>query len=274
MMSAVQIVCSCLGYLSTPFLLTLPLMFLLIPAARAQVQSPKLVPSTTFTVVFPDMPPTFYALKEKKNVPAQMTIYLPKNYDAHKKHPLLVFLYGGSGEDGTKLGITRGICQDRDLICLAVPLFKSKELQDEYIMRNPDGRYMWPFFRRMLEKTEELVPNIDKEHRVLGGFSNGAHAAQALLDESGGEVARRFCAFLFVEGGGRLQQYELLKGKPFLMVSSNSKSRRRAQEIADAAKAAGADASFLFEDVGKHDFPRSAYPSVGEWLRRVASIQK
>jgi predicted esterase len=119
-------------------------------------------------------------------------------------------------------------------------------------------------------RLEELVPNIDPAHRILGGFSNGAHATASLIDESGGEITRRFSAFFFVEGGGRLQHYELLKDKPFLMVSSNAKSRPRAQEICDAAKAAGAKATLVVEDVAKHDFPVSAYPAVRQWLRESA----
>lgn len=50
------------------------------------------------------------------------------------------------------------------------------------------------------------------------------------------------------------------------MVSSNAKSKRRASEICETAKAAGAKATLLVEDVGKHDFPVSAYPAVGQWL--------
>ncbi len=74
-----------------------------------------------------------------------------------------------------------------------------------------------------------------------------------------------------VEGAGRLRHYDLLKGKPYLMVSGNAKSRPRAQQISDAAKAAGAKATLIVEDVGKHDFPVSAYPAVREWLRGPAT---
>ena len=81
----------------------------------------------------------------------------------------------------------------------------------------------------------------------MGGFSNGAHATQGLLDASGGELAHRFAAFFFVEGGGRLQHYEFLKGHPFLMVSSNAKSRPRASEICEDALAAG-EIRILFRD--------------------------
>ena len=37
------------------------------------------------------MPPTFAELVEPNGVKAQMAVYLPKNYDANRLHPLLVF---------------------------------------------------------------------------------------------------------------------------------------------------------------------------------------
>ena len=238
-------------------------------SSRAANPAPKLTPENIFTVSFPEMPPTFYALEQKKDVQAQMTVCLPANYDAARKHPLFIFLNGGDGGAGVDLGVARTLTQEREFICVSVPLFKASESKG-FVLSAPDGRYMWPFFKAMLEKLEELVPNIDPAHRVLGGFSNGAHATAALIDGSDGEVARRFCAILLVEGGGKLRHYDMLKGKPFLMVSSNAKSRPRAQEICDLAQAAGALVTFAFHDVGKHDFPVGAYPAVREWLRGAA----
>jgi hypothetical protein len=233
----------------------------------------RLTPGSTLTVTFPEMPSTFYALSQKKNVKAQMTVFLPTNYEPGRKHPLLIFLGGGDGGTGSNPGVARALTAEKDFVCISLPLFKvtdPKAPGGDFIMRDPDAKYMWPFFRTMLAKLEDRVPNIDPAHRVLGGFSNGAHAAQGLIDESDGEIARRFSAFFFVEGGGRLRHYDLLKGKPYLMVSSNAKSRPRAQQVCEAAKAAGAKATLLVEDVGKHDFPVSAYPAVRAWLRGPA----
>ena len=231
--------------------------------------APKLTPGSAFTITFPEMPPTFYDMYRQKDVKAQMTVFLPRNYDPGRKHPLLVFLSGGDGGTGSNPGVARALTQEKDFISVSVPLFKASDPKAPrgYVMQDPDARYMWPFFRTMLGKLEALVPNIDPAHEVLGGFSNGAHATAGLIDESDGEVGRRFSAFLCVEGGGRLKHYDLLKGKPFLMVSSNAKSRPRAEQIYEAAKAAGTKATFVLEDVGKHDFPVSAYPAVREWLR-------
>ena len=143
------------------------------------------------------MPPTFYDVCQKKEAKAQMTVFLPTNYDPARKHPLLIFLNGGDGGIGGNPGVARALCAERDFICVNMPLFKAADYVtpapgatgDRYIMRATDARTMWPFFRTMLAKLEEAVPNIDPAHRVLGGFSNGAHAAAGLIDESDGEVA-------------------------------------------------------------------------------------
>ena len=242
------------------------------PGAFAAETEPKLAAGRTLTVAFPDMPPTFCALAGTRNAQAQMTIFLPANYDPGRKHPLFIFLNGGDGGTAANPGVARALTEGRDFICVSVPLFKTSDptAPGGYIMDAADARYMWPFFRTMLAKLETLVPNIDPSHRVLGGFSNGAHATQGLVDETDGEITRRFSAFLFVEGGGRMQHYERLKGLPYLMVSSSAKSRPRAEQICAAANAAGAKATHLAVDVGAHDFPVSAYPAVRAWLRGPA----
>ncbi len=235
--------------------------------------APQLAPGCTLTITFPEMPPTFHALYVKKDLNTQMTVLLPRNYDPRRKHPLLVYLNGGDGGNGDTLGAARGISGQQDFVCVSMPLFKADKPWTPgfgYIMVEADGKYMWPFFKTMLDKVEALVPNIDPAHRVLGGFSNGAHATAALIDASEGELSRLFSAFLFVEGGGKLKHYDWLKGKTVMMVSSNIKSKPRAQQILAAAIAAGARGTFLCEDVGKHDFPSAAYEKVGAWLRGPA----
>lgn len=234
-----------------------------------------LTPDSSFTINFPDLPPTFHAVASKQSVPAKMTVYLPRNYDRAKKHPLLVFLSGGDGGDGTALSVARDITGQQDFVCVNMPLFRAPDYQSDnagspgnsLVITEPDGRAMWPHFKMMLEKVDSLVPNIDPNHRVIGGSSNGAHATVALIDGSDGDICKLFSAFLIVEGGGKLKHYEHLKEKRYLMVSSSEKSKPRALEITEQAKAAGAGTTFVFQDIGTHGFPKAAYPAVMKWLR-------
>jgi len=242
---------------------------LLYRAVLGDEAAPRLTPGGTFYVRFPEMPLTFWAMESSKKDPAQMTITLPKNYTPTGKFPLLVFLRGGNGLNGGQESIVSAITEDQDFVCASMPLFKKiapKDLGGNMIMQAEDAQYMWPFFRTMLAKLFDVIPNIDKGHMIIGGFSNGAHSTQGLIDESDGEVAKQFSAFFFIEGGGRLKHFELLKGKPFLMVSSQTGSRPRAQEISDQAAAAGALTTFIFEDAGGHTIPAKTAPAMRVWL--------
>jgi hypothetical protein len=234
-----------------------------------------LTPDSNTSISFPDLPPTFHDIVLGRKAQPRMTIYLPRNYDRAKKHPLLVYLNGGDGGDGSALGVARSITGQEDFVCVNMPLFRIPGYQPtkpgspggNFIITEPDGRAMWPHFKAMLEKVQALVPNLDPIHRVIGGSSNGAHTIAALIDGSDGDLCKIFSAFLCVEGGGKLVHYEHLKGKLFMMVSSQSKSQPRALEITEQAEAAGARTTFLLQDVGAHGFPEAAYSKVMAWLR-------
>jgi predicted peptidase len=241
------------------------------------VRAADLVPGAVVSVSFPELPQTFYAQDQKKEEPARMTVFLPKNYDPARKHPLLIFLNGGNGGNAGNPGVARALTGEMDFVCVTLPLFRapgsSAPPRGATVLGPADGEFMRGPFTTMLKRLEKLVPNIDPAHRILGGFSNGAHAAAGLIDAGNGEIAARFSAFLFAEGGGKLAHYERLSGKPFLVLSSNARSRPRAGGILDAAKDAGALTTFVFEDVGRHDFPPAAYPAIRAWLVGVASYE-
>ena len=259
-------------------LLLLGCILALSPAGhdRAAEAAPRLAPGQTFSCTFPEMPPTLYSALTNTNVPATMTVYLPGNYDPQRKHPLLIFLGGGNGGKGQSPSVARKLSEEKDFVCVDLPLFKAQvepatasNATMRMLIRAADGKFMWPLYRTMLAKLESTVPNLDPARRVLGGFSNGAHTTAALLDQSDGEVARRFSAFIFVEGGGRLEHYDQLKGKAFLMLHGSAKSRKRGQEIFNAAVAAGAKAAVIeMQGVG-HAFPETQYPAVRAWLCRA-----
>lgn len=235
----------------------------------------RLTPGDTFSIPFHEMPPTYWSISTSNKGPARLSISLPKNYTPGGKFPLLVSLYGGTGGNGgPKAAIVSAMTGDQDFVCASMPLFKKVAPKDpggNVVMRDEDAQYMWPFFRTMLAKLFEVVPNIDKSRMIIGGFSNGAHATQGLIDESDGEIAKQFSAFFFIEGGGRLKHYELLKGKPYLMVSSQTASKPRAQQIIDQASAAGASTTFIFEDAGGHTIPMKAAPAMHAWLIEQAT---
>ncbi|MGA2497209.1 MAG: redoxin domain-containing protein [Tepidisphaeraceae bacterium] len=229
--------------------------------------SPQLLPGRTFTIQFPDMPPTFADLLDHIGTKPQMTVFLPRNYDPKVRHPLLIFLYGGNGGAGGNPGVARGVSEEKDFICVNMPLFKEKvdpptpdNSRSRILIHDSDCRFAWPLYKRMLAKLEELVPNIDPLHRILGGFSNGAHMTAGLIQESDGEVASRFSESFLVDGGGGLRRFDLLKGKPLLMVCGLWRPNPA------PALAAGVKLTVYRMKQAEHAFPQSEYPVLNQWL--------
>jgi predicted peptidase len=199
------------------------------PQAAADAAAPPLVPGAKFTVKFPELPPTLFDLWNRQTIAPAMTVFLPRNYDPQRKHPLLIFLNGWDGGDAANPSVARALSEEQDFVCVVLPLWKESidpaapaNTPPVIIIRDVDGKFAWPCYKTMLARLDELVRNIDPARRVIGGFSNGAHMTGELIDQSEGEAAQYFSAFFTVEGGGRTERYDLIKGKPFLMVSSNA----------------------------------------------------
>jgi predicted peptidase len=212
------------------------------------------------------MPPTLFDLWNTKTTEPAMTVFLPRNYDPQRKFPLLIFLNGWDGGEATNPGVARALSEEQDFVCVAMPLFKESldpsapANTRAIIIQDADGRFAWPLYKTMLARLDALVPNIDPAHRVLGGFSNGAHMTGALLNQSDGEVARFFSAFFLVDGGGGFRSFDLLKDKPLLMVCGVWRPNP------DPPLAAGVKLTIYRMAVAKHAFPETEYRAVREWL--------
>ena len=245
-------------------------------AAMAADDAPQLLPGKAFALQFPDMPPTLRDQLSGSDAKAMMTVFLPANYDATHKFPLLVFLTGDDGGTGGTVVTARHVSEDKDFVCVNLPFFTTQthpkggsmpQIADE------DGKTIWPLYKTMLAKLTQAVPNIDPAHRIIGGFSNGAHTIQVLIDSTDGEMPNWFSAFFFVEGGGRTQRFDLIKGKPMLLCygdKNGDKGRARVNEICAAAMAAGVLATTHEMKDTAHAFPPSEFPAVERWLREVA----
>jgi predicted esterase len=252
-------------------------VFILLPlACHAQVAepAPPLSPGSCFTVNFPQLPSTLAESMDPKGIPPMMSVFLPRNYDPQRQYPLFINLNPAAGGRGTGPAVARKITQEQDFVCVDVPLFKARvdpptatNWGERMSIGDEDGKFAWAQYKIMLAKLTELVPNLDPTQGVLGGFSNGGHMTAALIDQSDGEVTSRFSAFFFVEGGGRMKRYDLLKGKPMLMMYGNAKSSGRIQEISDAATARGATVTVHEMPGVGHAFPEVQYPAVQEWLK-------
>ena len=110
---------------------------------------PTLRPGNSFTITFPDMPPTFYAMYAKKDEKAQITVFLPRNYDPGRKHPLLVFLNGGDGGTASNPGLPARF-QKRRISFVLVCRFSKRSIPKpgaDILCRTPTPDICGPFSR-------------------------------------------------------------------------------------------------------------------------------
>lgn len=224
---------------------------------------------------FPDVPPILEAMVEGKPITAKASVFIPDDYRPDRSHPLLVFLQGGAGGDGSSPGEARSIVGRRGFVCANLPLFKRRiaplaadrgNYWDRMFLTDVDAPVMWRGYAAMFDWIFALVPNLDRGRCCLGGFSNGAHTAASLLNRKAAQITGRFSRFLLVEGGARLRAGPRLAGLPLLMLQGADWER---PWLADARRAARRSrAKLIFETMPgvSHGFPAAARKRVRRWL--------
>jgi predicted esterase len=140
-----------------------------------------------------------------------------------------------------------------------------------------DYAKVWAYQRFMLDEIAKVVPNIDKSHSIIAGFSNGGHAIDGMLRlSSGPKLTDYFGVFIFADGGGTTYTSKgnlpSLKDKfAYACWGSEKGSNKPATSLLPKAlKSKGATViGSEMTGVG-HSFAATEYPKIAEWLAKVA----
>jgi hypothetical protein len=197
---------------------------------------------------------------------------LPAAYDAKRKYPLVVWLGGGEGGNTPN----KSFLPEGDFILVGLPYPKGA---NNPAQANMVGDYakVWTYHRFMLDEIAQLIPNIDKSHSIIAGFSNGGHAIDGMLRLSGKpKLTDYFSVFIFADGGGTVYSSKGslpdLKGKFAYACWGGEKGSNKLAtgQLPKALKAKGATVvGSEMAGVG-HSFGESEHPKVAEWLEKVA----
>ena len=274
--------------MNTPLLIVI--VALLASPSALFCDEPKLVPNAKLTFEFPELPETFYTQSTGDKRPAMLTAQLPENYTREGRFPIFVFINGGNGGRGDSL-TARSIAGPRDFIAVSLPLFKDKapanapqipgfKLNPAQIILPGDGAILSRAYVPMLKKLCDTVPNIAKEHSVLGGFSNGAHAASALVADGDEFILSHFTAFCFYEGGIAVALNPAALHRPGLKGSrlialfgdgGDIAGRKLAEpflvELTAQASAAKLDFTRIVMRGHGHEMPPEYTKLLGNWIR-------
>lgn len=140
------------------------------------------------------------AVKDK-DLPYQYWLHLPKNYDANKSYPLLLYLHGRSIR-GTDLNKVKryGVIYELE-----------RGLELDFIVIAPQCQVRWENDKliELLDDAEQRYP-VNLEEIYLTGMSMGGYGAWYLA----GEHPDRFAAVAPVAGGGRVSDAKNMKNLP------------------------------------------------------------
>ncbi len=142
------------------------------------IDTAELVPNAKLTLEFPDLPNTLAGMVSGTEKPARLGAVLPSNYAPGSKHPLFVYLKGGSGGPDDGGAMARDIVGPEDFIAVQMPLFKKNQPKGKTLpVTMEDLPIVSAAYRTMLEKLEETLPNIDWERRALEWSAHAERAA-------------------------------------------------------------------------------------------------
>lgn len=210
-------------------------------------------PGVTFHVDFTQLGTTW------KNQPSRMGIHIPADYTMDRKFPLLVWYGGGPGSDSP--GPAEEIAGASGFICVGVPY-----LMEDATHKGGWRDTPWSYYKTMFDELEKIVPNINPEQRICGGFSSGGAAIMRLIGDPSGAFQKYFYAFMPGGAGWPMGGLASLKGRPMLAFIGKEDSRLSGyQNIEKDGKAAGIDLKYL-EFAGGHEMPTPHYPEMREWM--------
>lgn len=233
------------------------LLFVALPIS-AQSSTSELKPGSTFFVDFPQLGPTW------AKQPSRMGVYIPTDYTAGRRYPLLVWFGGGYGGDDPGAG--KAITAGSGFICVGLPY----KFQDDSNENGEKGGWHgtpWSYYRTMLDVLHERVPNIHPKQRICGGFSSGGTAILRQIQVSDGDFQKYFFAFMPGGAGWDMGGLDKLKGRPMLALIGEKDERFEGYaSLKKNGLAVGVDLKLLVFSGEGHSMPDKYFPEMREWM--------
>jgi len=234
--------------------------------------------ATTQVLAFPDLPLTLAARADKTNCVPTAALFYPRNYSATGQFPVLIFLNGGKGGNGSVPAAARELCRERDFVCMNLPLFKRtlaplhKNKKNEWsrlFIRDRDSDVIWRAYAVMLARLFSAADNFDRRNVFFGGFSNGGHTTAVLLNRSAMEITNYTHKFLFVEGGSAWTNAAPLAGcGRALVLQGGSYKQNWLEPMFRNATNCGVQAEFMLMPGTGHGFSPAGIRGARTWLYR------
>lgn len=193
---------------------------------------------------------------------------IPENYSADKTFPLFVWYSGGKGSH--KVGGANGMVDFKEFIVVAIP-YPGGRLP-RLAVNDGDIDDFWDYQAPMLERVNELIPNISEEVRIAGGSSSGAHMVGSGICQKWKGFIDYFTAYVLHEGGYAPEKnYRAARKKPVLVIyGEKSKAYPWQKTFNEAIEDSRADLTFIALPNDGHGLSGEGRKHIREWIEMVA----
>lgn len=196
----------------------------------------------------------------KKEINSKFLLYLPKDYKATEKYPLVIFLHG-SGERGNDLnkvkihGVPRQIKEGKEFPFIMVA------------PQCPEGEQWSNDVLNELYLEIVNTYSVDTNRVYLTGLSMGGYGTWAFAEQ----YPDRFAAIVPICGGGKPYNVWVLKNVPVWVFHGTKDMAvpfNESENMVNFLKKAGGNVKFTVIENGGHDVWTDAYknPELYEWM--------
>jgi len=226
-----------------------------------------------------ELPTSLYAMVTGDSTGSALTYCLPEDYSAERLYPLVVYVPGYHGRRGGNIRNAMDIAGDHECVVASLPLFKtaidSSEIGDGLTVGFADFPAVSQAYGIMLERLDEVVPNLDRTRSAMVGYSNGAITTAVLVSSHDENVLDRFDCFCLVEHGmfhltdlhraqARDRRYLVMVGDQFDF--GRGVKLRGAELIADAHRLLGIDIEHRVLKETGHELTGACKTEIGDWI--------
>lgn len=249
-------------------------------SGRAGVQGTVYAPDSEIQKVFPRLPQPLWSQVQGESLESSLSISFPENYNTTDRFPLFIWLGGGSGGAGDNVEWARSITQNRDFVCVNLPLYKQSlaplaadqsNAWSRIIIQQEDSDFIWRQYQVLFRNLFRLVPNLDREHIFLGGFSNGANTIAVLLNNTDINLFPYINHFILVEGGNSLSSFSRVNGSPLLIIEGDQRMPRFFEIPVAAMQDEHPTVEYILMEETGHEFPERYQEQLRQWM--LAQVQ-
>ena len=219
-------------------------------------------PGASVTIPLPELGKS---ASSKDSKPINMTVFLPENYSADRKHPVIVHMSGGLGSS-TGAGGWKNVTGNQNFILVSADYSHKKNKEKDLLKLGTCRDFDYEIAAHCLQVLKNTT-KIDEKTIILAGVSSGGYSITYSLGCKNSDIFAGFCPI--IGGTDRCAKADIGNSSILFVAGENDTQYDRTGLIKSAYNALKKKNPnvelFIQKGVG-HSWSHDAYPVQKKWL--------